>query len=356
MANKWMKQLRNYEDSVDPEFDSFTPENCFRTPSPYFNWIFANKGFGCPKNASILMFSEPKAGKSLAIYAMILQIQREDKDLPDDEKRICIMFNTELRGQLQFNVFPEIDMGYVQIYDTNNPVEIFDRIEKDIKPMVQDGMKLGLLAIDSLTNIMGVKRGDTDSVADHLVGDHALTVSIGLQKLIPFCKRNRIGLIATSQMRGNVDASNPRAPKEKMAESWAAKHAFEYFVSFKRAGAAEDKADIEGKTFAEEDMKDARGNELVTGHKVYVKMEQSSIGQAGRSGVFFMDYEKGITMVHEEIFWLGKNTGVIKLEGTKTYTFGNRKFNGKKECALAIRDDGQLAAEILAEVRKLDEK
>src|SRR5689334_2683615 len=118
MANKWLKQLRAYDDTVNYEYDSYAKENVISTPSPYFNWIFANKSHGCPKNASILLFSEPKAGKSLAIYSMVLQIQREDAHLPEDKKRHCIIFNTEMRGQLQHNVFPEINKDYMHIYDT----------------------------------------------------------------------------------------------------------------------------------------------------------------------------------------------------------------------------------------------
>jgi hypothetical protein len=85
-------------------------------------------------------------------------------------------------------------------------------------------------------------------------------------------------------------------------------------------------------------------------------MEQSSIGQAGRAGVFTIDYEQGIVNQHEEIFWMGKNTGVIQLEGTKTYRFRDRKWNGKKDCALSIRDDKELYEAILQEVKKLDDK
>lgn len=352
-----MKQLRTADNVVNPEYDSYDPLNCIRTVSPYYNWIFANKGFGLPKNASILMYSEAKSGKSLMIYAHILEIQREDiaLGLKPDERRICVVFNSELRGQLQFNVFPEIDMDYVLIIDSNNPVEIFDFCDKDLRAMVQDGMKIGLIAVDSLTAIMGVKRQNADSVENHLVGDHALTIGIGLSKLVPFCKRNKIPLICTSQIRGNVDAVNKYAPKEKMAESFAAKHAFEYFISFKRAGAAEDKADIEGKSFTDT-ATDARGNELVTGHKVYAKMEASSIGQAGRSAVFFIDYKKGIQNIHEELFMLGYNLGVIKREGTKTYVFGENKFNGKAACALAIRDNPALASDLLEAIRALDAK
>ncbi|NJO48273.1 MAG: hypothetical protein HC840_00995 [Leptolyngbyaceae cyanobacterium RM2_2_4] len=109
VENKWLKQLRAYDDVVTPEYDSYAPENCFYTPSPYFNWIFANKANGIPKNASILFFSEQKAGKSLSIYAMVLEMQRRDPE------GIAIIFNTELRGQLQGGVFPEIDQSRMVI-------------------------------------------------------------------------------------------------------------------------------------------------------------------------------------------------------------------------------------------------
>lgn len=348
MANKWMKELKKYDDAVKYDYDSFAPENCLYTPSPYFNWIFANKSQGIPKNASVLFFSEQKAGKSLSIYAMIAQMHK------DDPEGIAIYFNTELRGQLQFEAIPGIDQERMIIYDTNDPVEIFDRVENDIKAMVQDGMPLRMIAIDSLTNIQGIKRGNSDSVSNHLIGDHALTVQIGLGKLVPFCKRNGILLIGTSQMRGNLDAGQ-YGPKEKMAESWAVKHAFEYFVSLKRAGAAEDKADIEGKTF-EEDVKDARGNKLVNGHKIYVKMEASSIGSAGRAGVFTMSYDSGIVNQHEEIFFLAKSLGIMATENNRTFTFGTEKFNGKKEASAAIRDNEVLREAILTAIRKTDEK
>jgi hypothetical protein len=356
MANPWLKQLRAYDDSVDYTYDSFAKENCLYTPSPYLNWISASKSHGFPKNSSILLLSEQKAGKSLLIYAMVLDMQRRDiaAGTPPEKRRHAIIYNTELRGALQHNVFPEIDKDYMTIYDTKDPGEIFDRVENDIKPLVQDGMPLGLLALDSLTNIQGVKRKDATSVEDHLRGDHALTVQTGLDKLVPFCKRSRILLIGTSQLRANQKAQGNQSDSQ-MAEGWTVKHTFEYFISLKRAGAAEDKADIEGKAFEDEAMKDARDNKLITGHRIYVKCEANSIGPQGRSAVFTMDYEKGIVNQHEEVFFLGKNTGVIKLEG-QTYCFGDHKVRGKAAFALSIRDNPKLAGAILEEVRRLDDK
>jgi hypothetical protein len=341
-ANSWLKQLQSYDDTVDYDYDSFAPENCFYTPSPYFNWIFANKANGIPKNASVLFFSSPKAGKSLSIYAIIKEMQMRDPT------GIAIYFNTEMRGQLQNTAIPGI------IYDTNSAVNIFDRIETDIKAMVEEGMPLRIIAIDSLNGIMGTKRDATDSVANHLMGDQALTLKNGLGKLIPFCKENKIMLIGTAQMTANFDAGS-YGSKEKMSASWYTRHAFEYYVSLKKAGASEDKQDIEGKSF-EDDIKDARGNKLINSHKVYVKLEESSIGQAGRAGVFTLSYDRGIINQHEEIFFLGKSTGVITTENNRTFEYKGQKFNGKKETAFAIRDNAELAAAILADVKKLDDK
>lgn len=354
--NPWLKQLRAYDDAVDYNYDSFAAENCLYTPSPYFNWIFANKSNGIPKNASVLLLSEQKAGKSLSCYATILEMQSRDRlaNVPYKDRGQAIYFNTELRGQLQHGVFPELDKNLLHIYDTKDPEQIFDRTEKDIKAMVQDGCPIRILVIDSLTNIQGIKRRDADSVSDHLRGDHALTVQTGLDKLVPFCKQNKILLIGTSQMRANQKAT-PGAPDSQMAESWNVKHTFEYFISLKRAGAADDKVDLEGKAFEEEAMKDARDNKLLTGHRVYVKCEANSIGPQGRSGIFTLDYEKGIINTHEEVFFLGKNTGVIKLQG-QTYSFENQSARGQAAFATLIKNDQKLYNAILTEVKKLDFK
>lgn len=349
MANKWLKQLKAYDDTVDYEYDSFAPENCLYTPSPYFNWIFANKSNGIPKNASVLFFSEPKAGKSLSIYALIMEMQKRDPE------GIAIYFNTEMRGQLQHNVFEGLDRDRMIIYDTNQATDIFDRVENDIKAMVQDGMPLRMIAIDSLNGIMGTKRGDTDSVANHLMGDQALTLKNGLSKLIPFCKQNKITLIGTAQMAANMDAGSYGA-KEKMNASWYTRHAFEYYVSLKKAGSAEDKKDIEGKTFEDEDVKDARGNKLVKGHKVFVKMEQSSIGQAGRAGVFTLDFENGIINQHEEIFFLARSLNIITTLNNRTFTYNGVNYNGKGQCAQAIKDDPKMQAALMKEILSYDAK
>jgi hypothetical protein len=347
--NKWLKQLTAYEDTVNFEYDAFAPENCIYTPSPYVNWIFANKSHGIPLGSSVLMYSAAKAGKSLMMQGIVGQLHQNDPNA------IAIIFNTEMRGKFQKDLFDTIDRERLVIYDSNRPEDVFDRFERDIVPMIQDGMPLKVVCIDSLTSIGGTKSLSGErSVNDQIMGDHAATINRGLDKIVPYCKKYNIALIMSSQIRANVDPTNPHAPKEKMAESWKVQHTAEYFISIRRATAADDKTDIEGNRFEEENIKDARGNKDQTGHKIYFKMEQSSIGTAGRSGVTTVDYKRGFINQHEEVFELAKNTNIIKTLGAGSYDVYGEKIRGKAEVARRIRDDKELYNRLLNDVKKLD--
>ena len=207
---------------------------------------------------------------------MIAEMHKRDPD------GIAVYISTELRGRLQAGSFPGIDQERLLIVDTNDPIEIFDELlDENLKVKVQDGMPLKMIIIDSVTGILGIKRKNADSIGQHLIGDQSLTIGNALQNLVPWAKRNKILLVGTAQMRANID-SNPHAEKTKMQASFAVRHAFEAFISVKRGNAAEDKKDIEDNAFEEEGMKDARGNSVLNGHRIYIKMEGNSIGPAGR--------------------------------------------------------------------------
>lgn len=348
MANEWLKDLKKLDFAADMDYDPKAPENCLYSPSPYFNWISGNSSNGYPNTSSVLFFSEPKSGKSFLCLSMIAVMHKRDPD------GIAVYISTELRGRLQAGSFPGIDQERLLIVDTNDPIEIFDELlDENLKVKVQDGMPLKMIIIDSVTGILGIKRKNADSIGQHLIGDQSLTIGNALQNLVPWAKRNKILLVGTAQMRANID-SNPHAEKTKMQASFAVRHAFEAFISVKRGNAAEDKKDIEDNAFEEEGMKDARGNSVLNGHRIYIKMEGNSIGPAGRAGVFTLDYKDGIINQHEEIFWLGKNLGILTTTNNRTYEFNGQKFNGKKETALAIRDNPELAKAILEAVKKLD--
>lgn len=342
--NKWLKELRKHDAAVENDYDAFSEENTLKTPSPYVNWIFANKSHGIPKGSGVLLFSEPKAGKSLLSQAISAQLHK------DDPEGIVMYFSTEYKGKFQKGFFEGIDPNRIVMYDTSDPKDIFDYLAYTVQPMVQDGMPLRLVVIDSITAIGGVKAQDK-SIEDHLIGDKALTITRGLDMIIPFFKKHNITYITVAQVRMNIGAMH--GPDIKAAVPKACEHNHEYFISVKRAGSADDKKALDGQSF-ENEIKDARGNKSLTGHKIYIKMEQNSVGTAGRAAKITVDYKKGFINQHEEIFELGTNTGVINRPNNVTYEFAGKTYRGKVEMANAIKDDPSLAEMILDQVKMLD--
>ena len=346
-TNKWKKALQN-DNLFDDEYSPTAPENCIRTQSPSVNWLFGHSGFGLPKISTLLLYAPPKAGKSLISKSFVKQIQM------DDPEAITIEYNTEFRGSQNLGNIFDIDLSRHIVYETNKASDIFDHLSKDVAELVENGMPLRLVIIDSITYVMGVKTANADSVENHTMGDDAMTQGKGLKQIMPFLRKNKIPLILTAHMRANIDMSNPKAPPTKEAVSWMVKHSCDYFMSFRKATAADDKIDIEGNEYMEAELKDIRGNKLNTGHKIVAKMDESSHGASGRQATFTLDYQHGIVNQHEEIFLLGKNLGIITTTNNRTYEFGGKKFNGKKECALAIKDDPALAEAIVSAVKLLD--
>ena len=51
-------------------------------------------------------------------------------------------------------------------FQVNRPAEVFDRISKDVKALVQDGMKLKLVVIDSINGVQGRRRMAADSIEE----------------------------------------------------------------------------------------------------------------------------------------------------------------------------------------------
>jgi hypothetical protein len=350
MSKDYSKITKQWEDAVDFEYDAYAEENMIFSPSPYLNWIFANRNHGLPKGAGILAFAPEKTGKSLLIQAFIQELHQRDKEA------VAVVQNTEMRGFLQGTkgLFKGIDKKRLIIFDSNRPEDVFDRFADEIYPMIEDGsLPVGLYACDSLTAVGGTK-AEGRSVNDHLVGDKALTKSKGLDRIIPLLKKKRIPHIFTEQMRTNIITNGQPGPADKSAATWNTKHTFEYFIKMAKAGAKEDKVDLKGEAFVNEAVKDARGEGEAVGHKIYFKMDANSLGPAGRSGVVYIDYKKGIENLHEEIFLLGYNTGVIKREGNSIYVHGDVKVNGKGNFALKIKEDPALGQAILAQVKALD--
>lgn len=340
MANKWMKQLQSLDGAVNPEQEL----KVLQSPSPSLNWIFG-KNNGIIEGSSAVFYGPQKSGKSLASYLYAGNVHQTDKE------GIVIRFDTEMRSMFQMKGNWGIDYDRFQSIDSNDPVEVFDQITGPIAEMVEAGMPLRLIIIDSLTALSGLREKDADSIANSQMGDRAAAITKGLKRILPFIRRNKITLIATAHMRANFDAGL-YGPKEKAALSWAERHFAEHFIEVKRDNSSEGKQDLQGNKLENDDIKDFRGNKEITGHKIYVKMAENSLGVAGRSGEFTIDYEKGLINVHEEIFLLAINNGIVDRPNNRTYVFNGKNYSSKGDFLTAIKDSDELQKSLLSKLQE----
>ena len=335
MSNKWMKQLSKMEGAVDKKYNPFAPENVLQSPSPSLNWIFG-KGSGLPRGYSAIFYGPPKSGKSLASYLMAGHLHNTDPEA------LVVRFDTEMRADAQLAPYWGIDYDRFMAYNTNSPTEIFDRISNEFVPMLEEGMPLKLIIIDSLSGMKGIKRESKESVADHLMGDDALTQTVGLKNILAIIRKYKIGLLCTTHIRANLDAGM-YGPKTKMAGSWAARHFFEYYVEVKKDGSA-------GSKIENDSIRDFKGNKEKTGHKIFVKMAESSVGVEGRTGQFTLDYQKGLVNTGEELATLAKSLGLVEMPNNRTYIVGDKKYTSKADFFNAIEQDEELAKQLLSKI------
>jgi len=350
--SKFLTKLRNLEGAI--KVGEYNPLlNCLQTPSPSINWAFGIAGHGLPYGYTMVLYGPPKGGKSIICNAMVGQMHK------DDPEAIAITFNTELRGEAQANEDQlktwGIDPDRFIVYDVNQPELIFDRIETDIAAACQEGEKVRMVVIDSITGIQGRRTMNATTVMQQQIGDEAATIQAGLKRILPIIRKYKIALILTTHVRAELDQKEQMRGKTiKMAGAWAMKHMAEIFAYVEPNRSKDGKVSLAGEEFLDENTRDFMDKSQTTGHKVRFRVEDSSIGPKGRTAEFTLSYEKGIINTYEEIFMLGKNLGIIQKPNNVTYQYKDQTWRGLAACLMAIRDDAKLATEILAEVYTKD--
>ena len=350
---KLMANLRKLEGAV--QVSEQDPQNgpCLRAPCPSVNWAFGVPGQGLPFGLGMLMYGPPKGGKSILCNAFVGQLHK------DDPEAVAVCFNTELRGEAQANLAQMrtwgIDPERFIVFDVNQPEFIFDRIEKDLNDLCQQGLKIKLVIIDSLSGIQGRRSQNADSILTQQIGDHALTIKDGLKRIMPTIRKHKIAFIATDHVRAEMDQKEQmRGKTVKMASAWAAKHTFEIFGYVEPNKSKAGRVNLAGEEFVDKETLDFMENAQRTGHKIRFRVEDSSIGPSMRTAEFTLDYDKGIINQYEEVFTLAKNLNILERPNNTTYKYKDRQFRGVVNCLTAIRDDQTLYDQLLADIRATD--
>ena len=349
-GKNWLSKMQSLEGAVVGDFNPFN--HTIQTGSPSLNFCFGNT-HGLPQGYSLVLFGNPKGGKSVIVNSSIGQLHH------DDSESWAVKFDTEFREQGQLT--PEaqtmwgIDKSRYQCFSVNNPELVFDRIEQELAAMCQDGLPLKLVVIDSITGIQGRRSLNAESIMKQQIGDHALTVQEGLKRILPIQRKYKFSVILTAQVRAEMDMWEiKRGNKTKMSASFGVQHYAEYFMSVGANLTADGKTDLEGNKLENEKLTDSADKSERTGHKIKVQMRDSSCGVKGRCGEFTFDYKRGIINQHEEVFILGRNRNIIQRPNNTTYAFGDRKWVGAPAMIAALKDDTELYKAVLFNLKKAD--
>jgi len=353
--SKLLNKLKNLEGAVDTEAGDESLMNCLATPSPSVNWAFAQPGFGLPYGCGLVLYGPPKGGKSVFLNGIIGQMHKDNPDY------VAIKFDTELRSRFtatpttlrKFGINPDKFIPY----DVNEPKLIFDRIEHDIAAVCQEGEQIKLIIIDSMSGVAGRRALNADSIETQQIGDQAATIKDGLMRIMPTIRKYNIAFICTAHIRAEMDqAEQMRGKKVKMQAAWAAKHTFEYFCYIEPNRSKTGKVTLAGQEFTDPAIVDFMDKGQKTGHKVRLKVEDSSFPYGGRTAEFTLDFDRGIINQYEEIFTLASNYGLIQRPNNTMYKIGEESYRGVVACLEAIRDNQELADKLLRDVKMIDFK
>lgn len=329
-----------------------------RHPSPSFNWIFGNTNL-IPYGTSVILWGGSKGGKSIILNGLIGQMHR------DDPEAVAIKFNTEFRETIQTTPLQRkiwgIDDSRYLAFETNIPDEIFDFIETKVLELIQGGVKVKLIAIDSISDIQGRRSINATTINTQQRGDEAATIKDGLKRIKSVVKRNGITLVLVAQERAEQDELElMRGKKTKMAGATYLKHFAEYFVHVAKDESKDGRVDLLGNKL-EIDLKDLNDKNEQIAHKVKFRMQDSTVGPKGRMGEFTLHYYKGVINSHEEVFQLAKNRKIVSMPNNRSYVvtdFPNKgedaKWGSKEDFLNAIKDNSQLSEELLRRLREKD--
>lgn len=323
-----------------------------KSSSPSANFIYGNT-WGLPRGYSEVLYGPPKGGKSLFVRMKIGQLHQDDPDA------IAVVFDTEYRWKGQLNAESAdaygIDLDRLWVFEGNSPM-LFDKIEKDLVALAQDGCPIQYVIIDSISGIKGRREMNADTVETQQIGDHALTIQTGLKRILGPIRQNEFACTLITQVRSEMDQiEQKRGNKVKMNASFGLQHFAEWFVYVEPNRSAEGRKDLMGKEFLNEEMTDLMDKAEKTGHKIRVVVKDASMGPKGRTGEFTLDWKRGVINQDEEVLRLGINRGVIEQAGA-WLTFDGQRYQGTKSMLQAIREKPGLQEDILRQLMEKDAK
>jgi recombination protein RecA len=292
MSN-WMSKLSNdfgvLVDSLKKDAPKPVP-----LPSPSLNWATTIGGFQPGKIH--IMFGAESSGKSAIAMMAVAEMQRRDPEA------IAIWFDAE------FSFSPDLfellggDSKRIRVKKTNDPLQIFDFIAKDLLEVLQEGAPIKAIIIDSIKAIRYPKDHKKQSTDQTMGGSGAPYLPSAIKMILPVITEYGLMTCFIQQVSMQLDPMKAMRNPYILPDGNALKHAADLMLEVSKldtkAGTIEGGVTIAGGT-------------AQVGHKIRVKVKKNRLGAPARVAQFDFSYEKGVINQAQEIFELGKALGII---------------------------------------------
>jgi recombination protein RecA len=292
-VNKWMKKLEGDFAKVASDMDK-PSDKVISLASPSFNWAVGNGGL--TEGKAVCFFGPESSGKSLLSQLVLIELQ----------KKYPASIQILIDAEFSFNPiwFKKLggDLDRLLVKQTNDPLEIFDWLEKDVLEMLQEGAPINGLMIDSVKSIRypGDIKAKTTDIS--MGGSGAKYLGPALKGLLPIIRTYSITTLLIQQVYEEMDQYKKMNNPWIIPDGRALKHFCDYMLQVERvdtkAGRLEEGSTITGAAFQ-------------VGHKVRVKGKKNRVGAPYRVAEFTLRYDTGIVNSEDEIYELGKSLGVI---------------------------------------------
>lgn len=292
-TSHWMKKLEDDYAKVASSMPK-PSDNVIQLPSPSFNWAVGNGGITEGKAACF--FGPESSGKSLLSQLVLVELQKKHPE------SIQILIDAEFSFNRDWFEKLGGDLERLLVKQTNDPLEIFDWMEKDVQAMLQDGAPINGLMIDSVKSIRypgDMKDKSTDIT---MGGSGAKYLGPALKGLLPIIRTYNITTLLIQQVYEEMDQYKKMNNPWIIPDGRALKHFCDYMLQVERVDTKAGRLE-EGKTIA--------GGANQIGHKVRVKGKKNRVGAPYRVAEFSLQYDKGIVDTENEIYELAKSMGII---------------------------------------------
>lgn len=290
MSN-WMTQLTKQFGKVAEDLPDM---QIVSLPSPSLNWAVGNGGLA--EGKAICFYGPESGGKSLLSLLTMIEIQKKDSSA------IVAWFDAEYSFNKDWFAKLGGDLTRLVVYQTNDPLKIFDFMWNDVLEMLQDGMPLRGIVIDSVKSILYPGDMKDKSTAITMGGSGAKYLGPAFKRLLPVIRDYGITTCLVQQVYEELDQYKAMANPFKIPDGRSLKHFCDYMCEVTKVETKAGKL-IDGKNMMNADQQ--------IGHKVRVKIKKNRAGAPARTAEFSLQYDSGVVGTENELFDLGKSLGVI---------------------------------------------